>query len=172
MFLPIGLIWVRREVHPPRQESRGVPMSILRLFAGTKRFLGTTRSSGKKIGARKWIVVIAALSLAGAGSSAVVIPNLFSFFDPTGFVSTYNTNGPIRENNAFFQSLGTNGRTCATCHILGNAFGLSTTDIQFRYLGTRGRDPLFASVDGANCPNGVPGNPADHSLLLQNGLIR
>jgi cytochrome c peroxidase len=122
-------------------------------------------------GKKKWVVVLALFAVTGAASAAF-IPNLFPFLDPTGLVSTENVHGRIDENNAFFQSLGTNGRSCATCHIAGDAFGLSTTDIQFRYLGTRGRDPLFASVDGANCPNGVPGNPADHSLLLQNGLIR
>jgi cytochrome c peroxidase len=122
-------------------------------------------------GKKKWLVVLAMCAAAGAASAAF-IPNLFPFLDPTGLVSTENVNGRIDENNAFFQSLGTNGRSCATCHIAGDAFGLSATDIQFRYLGSRGRDPLFASVDGANCPSGQPGNPADHSLLLENGLIR
>jgi cytochrome c peroxidase len=122
-------------------------------------------------GRKKWLLVLGLLAIGGAVSAAS-IPNLFPFLDPTGLVSTENVNGRIDENNAFFQSLGTNGRSCATCHIAGDAFGLSATDVQFRYLGTRGRDPLFASVDGANCPSGKPGNPADHSLLLQSGLIR
>src|SRR5882757_187609 len=134
-------------------------MALKRLFAGTKT------------GARKWVVGIAALSLAGV-VSATVIPNLFPFFDPTGFVSTYNTNGPIRENNAFFQSLGTNGRSCATCHIAANAMGLSVQNIQARYLLTGGRDPLFASFDGANCPNLTSHSIQAHSVLLKNGLIR
>jgi hypothetical protein len=139
----------------------------MRLFAGMKRL------AVKKIGARKWIVAIALLALAGAVSAAVVvIPNLFPFLDPTGFVSTYNTNGPIRENNAFFQSLGTNGRSCATCHIAGNAMGLSVQNIQARYLLTGGRDPLFASFDGANCPNDTSRSIQAHSILLKNGLIR
>src|ERR1700753_3445809 len=113
-------------------------MGLQRLFANTK------------IGARKWIVVVAALALAGAVSAGVVvIPNLFPLLDPTGFVSTYNTNGPIKENGAFFQSLGTNGRSCGTCHQASNAMGLSLTNIQTRYLFTGGRDPLFASFDGA-----------------------
>jgi cytochrome c peroxidase len=37
---------------------------------------------------------------------------------------------------------------------------------------TQGRDPLFAPVDGANCPNGQPGDASAHSLLLKNGLFR
>ena len=51
-------------------------MDLKRLFASTS------------MGARKWAIGIALLSLAGAVSAAVVIPNLFPFLDPTGFVST------------------------------------------------------------------------------------
>ncbi len=105
-------------------------------------------------------------------TSAVIIPSLFPFRDPTGLVSTYNAAGPINEKNAFFQSLGTNGRTCATCHLASDAFGLGVTSIRAAFQKSGGHDPLFASVDGANCPNARPGNPADHSLLLKSGLIR
>jgi cytochrome c peroxidase len=113
------------------------------------------------------------LLLLGTAVSAIVIPNLFPFFDPTGLIATYNSGGAINENNnPFFQSLGTNGRTCATCHQVSDAMGLSATNAQIRFLTTGGSDPLFAAVDGANCPNGSPRNPADHSLLLSHGLIR
>ena len=121
--------------------------------------------------ARKCLAVAAFLGLGGA-LSATVIPNLFPFLDPTGVVSTYNVNGPIREDGPFFQSLGTNGRSCGTCHGASDAMGLSVRNVKLRYALTRGRDPLFASFDGANCPNGSAGNPADHSLLLKGGLIR
>jgi len=124
-----------------------------------------------RIGARKWIIIIGVLVLACAVSAAM-IPNLFPFLDPAGIVSTYNVNGPIDESNPFFQSLGTNGRTCATCHIAGNGFGLSSQHAQELFQATRGRDPLFAAVDGANCPTVSPGDPSGHSLLLKNGLIR
>jgi cytochrome c peroxidase len=127
--------------------------------------------AGKKMGARKWVMVFAALSLAGVVSAAV-IPNLFPFLDPTGLVSTYSTNGSVKENGAFFQSLGTNGRSCSTCHIASNAMGLSLPNIQARYFLTAGRDPLFAAFDGANCPNSTSRTAQAHSILLSNGLIR
>jgi len=121
---------------------------------------------------RRLLFLIPTLLLATA-VSALILPNLLPFFDPTGLVATFNEAGPIQENNnPFFQSLGTNGRSCATCHQLSDAMGLSATTARKRFLLTAGRDPLFASVDGANCPNVSPGNPADHSLLLKHGLIR
>lgn len=121
---------------------------------------------------RNLAIVGLSLFLATGASAVVVIPNLFPFLDPTGLVSTYNTGGPIVENTPFFQSLGTNGRSCATCHVAGNAMGLSTQNVQQRFFLTRGHDPLFAAVDGANCPNTSSNDPATHSLLLKNGLIR
>lgn len=94
------------------------------------------------------------------------------FFDPTGVIGTLDVNGSVNKQGAFFQSLGTNGRSCATCHVASQAMSLSATGIRARFAITRGRDPLFAAVDGANCPNARTGNAADHSLLLNHGLIR
>jgi cytochrome c peroxidase len=120
---------------------------------------------------RRVLPFLAVLALATA-VSAMVIPNLFPFLDPTGLVASYDTVGAIHEDGPFFQSLGTNGRTCATCHLAGDAFGLSVRSVQAKFAETRGRDPLFAAVDGANCPNASMGNAAEHSLLLKSGLIR
>ncbi|HVB54960.1 MAG TPA: hypothetical protein VNE63_00815 [Candidatus Acidoferrales bacterium] len=100
------------------------------------------------------------------------ILNLEPFRDPTGLVATFNTAGPLDTSNPFFQDLGTNGRSCATCHTPGNAFGLSASDARKLFVRARGSDPLFAAVDGANCPNVAPGDAKGHSMLLQNGLFR
>jgi hypothetical protein len=95
-----------------------------------------------------------------------------SFPDASGVITTLSDHGPIDSHGAFFQSLGTNGRSCATCHVASQAMSISATGIQQRFVETRGRDPLFAAVDGANCPNARQDSAADHSLLLQHGLIR
>jgi cytochrome c peroxidase len=99
-------------------------------------------------------------------------PGLQLFADPTGTTATLDVSGPVDENGAFFQSLGTNGRTCATCHLASQAMGLSARGAKEKFESTGGRDPLFASIDGANCPSARPGRAADHSLLLEHGLIR
>ena len=103
---------------------------------------------------------------------AAAIMNLQPFADSTGAVATFNANGRIDTRSAFFQSLGTNGRSCATCHAADQAFGISPPQIQKRFKASHGRDPLFASVDGANCSNAAADDPAGHSLLLDYGLIR
>jgi cytochrome c peroxidase len=111
-------------------------------------------------------------SLSAAAAAIHFIPNLKYFQDKTGAVATFNTGGDIDENNAFFQSLGTNGRTCATCHQADQAFSLSAKGVREVYERTHGDDPLFAAVDGANCPTNTSRDRAAHSLLLERGLIR
>ncbi len=116
--------------------------------------------------------VVASLAAATAAVPADSGPTLRLSADPTGIIATLDVTGPVDESGAFFQSLGTNGRSCATCHAATQAMGLSVKDVQARFASTLGQDPLFAPVDGANCPSGRPGNAADHSLLLRHGLIR
>jgi cytochrome c peroxidase len=122
---------------------------------------------------RRWLLVAGILGLATVASAAL-IPNLFPFLDPTGLISTFNTTGPIDEssNNVFFQGLGTNGRSCGSCHLASDGMGLALTSVQLKFIATRGNDPLFAAIDGANCPNTASKDPSSHSLLLKSGLIR
>jgi cytochrome c peroxidase len=119
-------------------------------------------------------LAIAATALCGGARAQLPVgpQDLQLFFDHTGVIGTLDVNGPVNEQGAFFQSLGTNGRTCATCHVASQAMSLSAQGIQLRFAQTRGQDPLFAAVDGGNCPNARTGNAADHSLLLSHGLIR
>lgn len=106
-----------------------------------------------------------------AGGPAI-IPDMRPYADPTGAIATHSVAGRVDTRGAFFQRLGTNGRTCATCHALDQAMSISTPQIQSTFVRTNGRDPLFASVDGANCPSVKTGDRGGHSLMLQYGLLR
>ncbi len=93
--------------------------------------------------------------------------------DASGQIATISTAGFIDQSSPFFQSLGTNGRSCGSCHIQGSAWGLSAAYARNTFDATGGSDPLFSPVDGANCPSVTPADgAAGHSLLLNNGLIR
>lgn len=89
-----------------------------------------------------------------------------------GSLGVISTTPQSTAGHPFFEPLGTNGRACVTCHQPANAMSLSVETIQKRWADTQGSDPLFAMVDGANCPNLPPADPASHSLLLENGLFR
>lgn len=92
--------------------------------------------------------------------------------DPSGLIQTVSSSGNIEGTGAFFQSLGTNGRTCATCHRSDQAMSLSSRGVQSIYRQSHGNDPLFSAVDGANCPTDDVNQRSSHSLLLDRGLIR
>jgi len=115
-------------------------------------------------------ILIAGVSLTSA--AAVVIPNLKASHDATGTVATFNKAGDIDEQNAFFQNQGTNGRACVSCHQPEQAFSITPKAVKLVYDRTAGKDPLFAAVDGANCPTGNQDDASAHSLLLEKGLIR
>jgi cytochrome c peroxidase len=115
-------------------------------------------------------VLLCTAVFATAGAHDLDGPSIYD--DPTGALQTINANGRTNTNGAFFQSLGTNGRSCSTCHVADQAMSMSPPQIRERFAQTHGRDPLFAAFDGANCPNGKPADPAAHSLLLSHGLIR
>ena len=128
------------------------------------------RSSVQGMSRRRIVLCAVALLTIATGSAIadVYLHNLFPFLDFTGSSGTYSNTGSIDLSGPFFQTLGTNGRTCETCHAPENAFGLSAIDAQFRYRLSQGKDPLFAQVDGSTCPTG----PVDNSLVVNNGLIR
>jgi cytochrome c peroxidase len=96
-----------------------------------------------------------------------VIPNNAAFSDPTGTVSTFNVNGSIDLTNPFFQSLGTNGRSCGTCHQPSDGMSVSAAHVQARFNASGGTDPIFRTNDGSTCNNNT-----DYSLLTSRGLIR
>lgn len=105
--------------------------------------------------------------------SASVINVLFS--DPKGQINTVGTT-PIDNANPFFQSIGTNGRTCNSCHKADQGWTISPPQIQAIFNQTQGLDPLFNPFDGTNSPSApiatLAQRRAASSLLLAKGLIR
>lgn len=91
------------------------------------------------------------------GGVPAVIDRLESYRNPHGYLGTYLPRVPVvTANNAFFQALGTNGRACVTCHQPPSGMSISLRNVRARFRNTNGTDPLFAPVDGADCPSAVP----------------
>ncbi len=129
------------------------------------------------------IIGVALIGFAVTAISAIVaadsIPNLQPFANGSGYSETYNANsqGPFRLDGAFFQSLGTNGRSCSTCHTPSTSWTVSAAEIQQRFLKTQGLDPIFRTNDGSVCDHNidtstVEGRRQAYSLLLSRGLLR
>jgi len=125
------------------------------------------------------MVFVIFCSLGGITARAQsVTPNLRPFPNGSGLLETYNTNKTaINRDSAFFQSLGSNGRSCASCHELAEGMSISAAGVQTRFIQSRGNDPIFRTNDGSNCDHGIDtssleGKRKAYSLLLSRGLIR
>src|SRR4051812_8287880 len=101
------------------------------------------------------------------------LPEFATYQNDQGELGVLNTSGSVdTKGHPFFEPIGTNGRACVTCHQPSDGMALSLQSIRDRWAATRGKDPLFAAVDGMNCP-GLPADDAQsHSLLLERGLFR
>ncbi len=113
----------------------------------------------------------------GTQSTPPVIGQNTADVDPSGKISTYQPGGNTQTSgNPFFQNLGTNGRTCFTCHQPATGWGVSAQSVQDRFNSSSGADPIFRLVDGATCPTDDVSTPDKklqaYSLLLNKGLIR
>jgi hypothetical protein len=101
------------------------------------------------------------------------LPAYAVYDNERGQVGILNTAGAYAtKGHPFFEPIGSNGRACITCHQPADAMSLSVRSIRARWAATGGRDPLFAAVDGMNCPTLPPADPRSHSLLLERGLFR
>ncbi len=126
------------------------------------------------------IKVIAVLigGMASMLASAQTLPDLFPLPNGSGFIETYNINKTaINLTGAFFQSLGTNGRSCGSCHRPLEGWSVSADEIKLRFLLTGGLDPIFRTNDGSNCDHNISTATIDgrrhaYSLLLNKGVIR
>jgi cytochrome c peroxidase len=106
-----------------------------------------------------------------------VIPKFEIDRDASGAIATFQPNGQtFTANNAFFQNLGTNGRTCFTCHQPANGWSVSAASVADRFAESGGADPIFRLVDGATCPTAdvstLSAKRQAYKLLIDKGLIR
>src|SRR4029453_9536186 len=106
------------------------------------------------------------------------IPNGVVFRNQNGASQTYSTiGGGIDQTGPFFQSLGTNGRSCSSCHQPSDGMSVSAAHVQRRFVLTYGLDPLFGTVDGPNCNHDIDvstiaGRSAAYRLPRPGGWIR
>ncbi|MBS0298651.1 MAG: hypothetical protein JSR32_01750 [Proteobacteria bacterium] len=104
------------------------------------------------------------------------LPNMFSSENSHGKDATYSTAGFIDLNNPFFKSIGTNGRSCASCHAPEQGWTITPKAVKKIFNKTQGLDPLFRLVDGANSPladvTTIDKRRAAYSMLLNKANIR
>jgi hypothetical protein len=134
---------------------------------------GRNLSYQSQIGRNTIFVLCLACSLKGQ-----TLPNLFPFPNAAGLLETANAgNRPVDLSSAFFESLGTNGRSCGSCHRPAQGWSISAGEVALRFVITQGLDPIFRPNDGSNCDHNIDtsslaGRRKAYSLLIERGLIR
>jgi cytochrome c peroxidase len=103
------------------------------------------------------------------------IDNNQPFRNPAGHGATFSTQGVVDLTGEYFQAQGSNGRSCATCHIPREAWSINPSTIQRLFDQTGGTHPIFNPLD-ANNPNAdlstVEAREAAYSMLLGRGVFR
>lgn len=166
--------------------SSSLVLALACLLATPHRAAAENASSTASSESRDWVAgaVLHAQSMRsffhadrGNQPAPLVIPKVEMDRDATGKIATYQPGGPtLTSRNAFFADMGTNGRTCFTCHQPAEGWTISATGARARFERSLGSDPLFRLVDGATCPSddvsSLDAKLAAYSLLINKGLIR
>jgi len=117
-----------------------------------------------------------ATAVAGHDDAPRTMPNMLPVPNASGFAATYSTAGAIDLTNPFFQSLGANGRSCASCHQPDDAWTVTPGRLRARFDATLGTDPVFRLNDGAVSPRAdvstVKARRSAYAMLLAKGVFR
>lgn len=137
-------------------------------------------------------VLLAAIALLGIASALVFdsgsalvaqvssmnpdqLPNNLPHPNPGGKAATFSTQGSVDLTGEYFQPQGSNGRSCASCHIPEEAWSINPGTLQDLFDQTGGTHPVFNTLD-ANNPNMDVSTPAArlaaYSMLLSRGVFR
>ncbi|MEO6771923.1 MAG: hypothetical protein ABI467_02750 [Kofleriaceae bacterium] len=92
--------------------------------------------------------------------------------DPNTFFSA----GAPKPSDPFFAALGTNGRSCSTCHVASQGWTITPAFVQARFDATGGTDPLFRTNDGSVTPaadvSTLAARRTAFAMLLTRGDVR
>jgi cytochrome c peroxidase len=97
--------------------------------------------------------------------------------NPFGVAETFDTTGAIDFTNPMFQQLGTNARSCATCHVPDMGWTLTGRGVARLFEDSEGLDPLFMVHDEGSRPDADISTEAARRAtfgptLLELGLTR
>ncbi len=124
------------------------------------------------------LLATATTAFAQSGAPAPDLAHPASIFSENamGTASTVSTAGAIDLTNAFFQSLGSNGRACSTCHQPSEGWTVTPAGVKARFDASAGMDPIFRTNDGSHSPEAdvstLDARRNAYDMLLSKGLIR
>jgi len=119
--------------------------------------------------------LIVFLARGGTGWTETVGP-ILDVPNQTGVTRLFSSVGPVDVTHPFAQSVGTNGRSCVTCHAPLDGMSITPASLRARFDASSGFDPIFRTNDGSNSPRAdvstIDARRAAFSMLLSRGVIR
>src|SRR5690348_16920625 len=128
---------------PDRCSAKGTPHShspreyIRMAFRSPRRPLRRTRITAA-------VLLLAVFSAAPAQSPRPLLMHpqpaggMLVTPDPSGMLETATPSGRIDTSNPFFKSLGSNGRTCNSCHRQAEGWTITPAEVRQRFNATNG----------------------------------
>jgi mono/diheme cytochrome c family protein len=103
------------------------------------------------------------------------LPNNFPHVNASGISTTFSTRGFVDLTGEYFKPQGTNGRSCATCHMPQDAWSITPATVGVLFASTGGTHPIFNPLDATN-PDAdlstVEARRAAYSMMLARGVFR
>jgi cytochrome c peroxidase len=104
------------------------------------------------------------------------IPNNYPLRNPGGEAATFSAKDSVNLTGEYFKAQGTNGQSCATCHIPEEAWSITPATLQRLFDETDGKHPIFNLLDADNPDTAnistTEGRRAAYSMLLSHGVFR
>jgi cytochrome c peroxidase len=147
-----------------------------RLLQGAQHAMALFRGHAPDRAARDGAAASRPLPARRTSATAFADPDPMTTRDASGWLRTFTRSGAIDHDNTFFQAIGSNGRSCETCHRQSAAWSITPAQVQALFASTDGTDPIFRPVDGSNSPLADVSTRAArrvaYSMLLNRGVIR
>jgi cytochrome c peroxidase len=127
-----------------------------------------------------WLTLVPCFAVAVFGSALGIrtqdaLPNDRPIQNPGGFAATFSTQGQVDRTGEYFRPQGTNGRSCASCHVHKDGWGITPGTLQSLFAETGGTHPVFNALDADNPAldlSTVEARRAAFSMLLPKGVFR
>lgn len=102
-------------------------------------------------------------------------PNNHPERNPGGKAATFSTRGSVDLTGEYFQAQGTNGRSCASCHVPEEVWSITPGMLRRLFDETGGTHPVFNPLDADNPAADFSTSEARlaaYSMLLSRGVFR
>ena len=126
-----------------------------------------------------WLAAVVTAAVLAVAPSALAADRhvVLATANHAGTLHTVTFDGrELDAGNPFFQSLGKNGRSCASCHVPATGWSIAPHEVRDRFDKSNGLDPIFRLVDGSNSPRAdvstLEARRAAYSMLLNKAVIR